>query len=206
MKKYILFVLLTILIFTNISHSVDLKNEAVIAQLNSGGGGGACTGILLNNEAAIASDFDIGDTSALYYVGQGDINESTGTSYDICKITAVVSLGAGDISGKTFKAYISAQDANDDFTGVLSLSNGVTGSNAWSETAVEFTFATDVTIAANTPYAMGVTMQEEDAANYADLSFSSSGAIEGVRRTYDSSGVFQATTSVDAKLIVYYRE
>jgi hypothetical protein len=126
------------------------------------GGGGSST--FYDGITAGTDVWPIGETSTHYYAGLG--NWTSDASGFIEKITVKLGLHAGSISGKTFHARVWTR-SGDDLLVEVGTSDGVTGSNAWSLTNVEFPFSTPCARAAATAYHITLDMGGIDGSNYA---------------------------------------
>ena len=112
-------------------------------------------------------NIDFGDANANYY---GGVLYTDASARVVCKVTIKISKAAGDISAKTYTMTIHTTGggiSGHDFTALMGTSTGVSGSNAWNLTDVDFSFSTPVSLSAATEYAFVVDQGAADASNYA---------------------------------------
>lgn len=139
--------------------------------------GGAPTYTLLyNSDTTGGSTVNSSNGNFTYYAGHTLYNDSGNKIGRISvRLTAV-----GTITGKTFVAKIWTTNGGQDCVSTVATSDDVTGSNAWSDTLVDFTFSTPFTNSAATNY--NITFAEKsgtaDSSNYITVSYQSiAGAI-----------------------------
>jgi len=145
----------------------------------------------------------IGSESGKYYAGL--INWEDESAHNICKVSAKLTKTAGDISGKTYYVTIWTMDSTA-LDEVVGTSGGVTGSNSWSSTVVDFTFSSAISLSADTPYGFTVSMSgSADASNYASGVNATPSSIPGVLSW--NNGVTGVATSTfaayDLQLNIY---
>lgn len=166
----------------------------------------SCTSAFVTNTAATDSDWDITDSATYYYTGHHFI---TGDDSTLCKATFYLTKAGTDISTKTFNAYLFSVDGsgnlNDNGTpDYIAISDNVTGSNDWSDTAVDFCFSSTGTLSTGTSYAVVVNMAGGvDASNYAEMERSTSGQIGGLMGHWSSDLSRDSSTAHDVKIILY---
>lgn len=163
--------------------AADLRSEILKVQAwqkaHASSGGGACT--LYVQNTTISGGRDVGLQNATFYAGQR--NWSDAAAKTICRLDFALSLANGSITGKTFTARIwTMSGANNLGTNVAS-STGVTGSNGWSNTFVEFDFPTPYLTTGSTSYGLTVDSGAVDGTNNATCRFNSSDT--GLAGTFD---------------------
>ena len=123
---------------------------------------------------AIGDDSTAGEYSALltagndadrYYVGQ--YNWQNASARCICKVSLTLTK-QGSITGKTYVARIWSQSGSNLGT-QQGASTGVTGSDAWSSTLVDFEFASCINLSASTNYAITLDNSATDGTNYVSI-------------------------------------
>jgi hypothetical protein len=173
----------------------DIEGSTVAA------GGASCETAVLTNTASTTTDWDITDSTTYYFVGHHFID--LGSTEDICKATFYITQATGDISGKTYTAYIYTIDGAGNLDSLLGTSSGVTGSNSWSDTAVDFEFSPKVTMSNGTNHAVVVSTGSVDASNYAEMEISTSGQIGGLSGRWESDGTRAGSSGNDVKIVLY---
>lgn len=122
--------------------------------------------------------YGVSRTSATYYAGQGQWSPASGT-VSVCQVSFTLVLAAGSVTGYTYYAKIWSMDGTSLDT-VLGTSTGVTGSDAWSDTDVEFTFSSPVSCSAGTDYAITLDHGEtEDGTNYIKINRNGADTLNG---------------------------
>ena len=125
----------------------------------------ACTLYIDASSATDSNSTAISHDSTYDQAGHNSWSPASGT-VSICKISVKLTKGAGDISGKTYVLKIySMSGANLD--SVLATSSGVTGSNSWDASYVDFTFSTPLSHTSGTGYSFALSSGDVDATNYA---------------------------------------
>lgn len=145
------------------------------ARIGLAAGGSPPSGYTLVYDAFTAGNNAqaFGDTTNTYYLGEANYNDSVARA--IGKISVRLTKSVGSITGKTYTVRIWSMTGNALNT-VLASTTGVTGSDAWSNTAVDFTFASPYTISTGTNYSVTVDAGGTDALNYASAFFNNTGA------------------------------
>lgn len=170
----------------------------------------SCTTAFLTNAGSITGDFDISDNSDYLIVGQSYIE--TGEKV-VCKVTATLTYKTGDISSKEFYMIIDTKDGSHNLElPEMGRSDVVIGDNAWSATAVTFTFSSPVTLAASTNYGIGIWMDSDedgtidaddaDGSNYAEWEFTGA-AINGNTSRWEADGTLGGSNASDQRIIYY---
>jgi len=169
-----------------------------IAGVPVSGGGDTCNTLIYGNlEGANNYNCDICDHTNTYFVGQTYVNFDAEKT--ICKLSFSMTREAGDISGKTYYAVIAPLNGTSmDVENIIATSSGVTGSNSWSETAVDFIFSSGVTLSKSTEYVTAITTESVDASNYAVMNLTQTNVIAGGVRTFTSDGTRTDYSSYDA--------
>jgi hypothetical protein len=164
---------------------------------------GSCDTVVTayNNTGASAGDYDITDATTYFYVGHHFI--TVAETINVCKARFYLTLAAGTITGKTFTAYIYVNDGSGHLTDLLGTSTGVTGSQGWSDTAVDFTFSPAVTLSSGTTYAVVISMGAVDADNYAEMEYTATGALTGLVGRWGEDLQLTGSGSLDTKLVLY---
>lgn len=166
MKKILLAFLISICMVSSVS-------AQMLTGIVGGGKAPSCTLYLDASSATDPNGAGISHDATNDQPGQSNWSFASGT-IQVCKITLKLTKAAGDISGKTFYVNIwSMTGAN--LNAILATSAGVTGSNSWSDTYVDFTFATPYSMAAATGYAITATSGAVDATNYANVNYYNNG-------------------------------
>ena len=128
--------------------------------------------------AGTVNSYGVCETPYVYYAGQAQWSPASGT-VSICKVSFTLSLGLGSVTGYTYYAKIWSMDGTSLDT-VLGTSTGVKGSNAWSDTDVEFTFSSPVSCSAGTDYAITVDHGEtENGLNYIRINRNGANTLNG---------------------------
>ena len=149
-------------------HFLAVNSSAWISPSHTEMVGGGTTCQSLSAQANADGSTTIGNNAVNYY--RGFLFIDAANSHNACEYHAWLTKTGGSITGKTFYAQIWTIDgSNNLLVQQGSDSDGITGSDAWSDTEVTFTWASPITMAANTTYAMVLTMKEVDAVNYASL-------------------------------------
>ncbi len=199
----LIFVLLLIpsLLFAG---SIQQQHSAVISKM----GGGGCDTVLYSNTTATEADMDINDGSGFKYVGNSFTPAGAET---ICKATFYVSYKTGDISAKTFRAYLCTVTGND-LNVLTEADSTVTGSNAWSDTPIDFEWSAGYSVSGSTEYVIIITMgatgvEDSDGSNYAELEYSTSTAFpSGVLSRYSADKSRNGTVSGSLGRVILYTE
>ena len=137
-----------------------------------------------------------------YYAGQG--NFDPGEDIDICQVDAVLTkLGYGDISAETCYCQIYSDDSNK--LGVLlGESDGVSCSNDWDKTIVEFTFSSAVSLSDGSEYHIVLTLKGLPFEPWIGVSMTMSSVISGYFAQWDSDKTRNYTwAGYDARFNVY---
>lgn len=168
--------------------------------LSAGGGvtPAACS-VAYTNAAAITTEnnFGVADPDR-FYGGQGDWVGST----NICSITFYLTLRGGDVSTKGYVAKIWVYNhASGLLESLLGTSATVAGNNSWSDTPVTFTFASPVTVANGTYYALTCSpTNAADSGNYIGMAATADGQIEGITVFWKADGTFSGYETTDMKI------
>ena len=127
---------------------------------------------------------NVGSANNRYYIGT---TYNYGTEKTLCRADVMMKKAAGSITGKTFTVEVYTLSGND-LNALQGTSDGVTGSDAWNLTWVEFTFSSPFVLSASTDYGIVVTMNEADGSNYADTRDDATGAwASGNIRAWDNT-------------------
>jgi len=173
--------------------------------------GVACTNVLFDSTSeTFSGDHDIRDDASYYYIGQ-TYNETT--SYNICQVSFAINAKTGDISVYDYVVQLWTRTGNDIVT-KIGESTPITGNNTWLRPSiVDFTFATPVTLTANTDYSIVVGVYDTgttneasiDAVNYAELDYTNTNAVNGETDGYLSTGVSNNIRGNDRMMKVMYQ-
>lgn len=135
-----------------------------------------------------------------YFMGQNLYDSVINVS--VTSISAILTAH-GDISGKTYTCEIWNTDGTN-LTTKIQASAGVSGSNAWSGTVVNFTFSPSVALTGGVQYAIVFTTNAAVSnINYADVVTTAGGGLSGRLYIFNSAGVMQANSGDDLKLTIY---
>jgi len=145
--------------------------------INGGTAGITLTGTVLmtsTNSAAVTllessitsggGAHQFGSAAAKYYAANAHWTNASPRT--VKKVVFRLNKIAGTIVGKNYTARIWTM-TGDDLTTEVGTSDAVAGSDGWSNTDVEFTFSTPVSLSAATEYAFTVDAGVSDASNYA---------------------------------------
>lgn len=173
-------------------HAPASSNVVNSFRFAAGGGGGTTYTLVYNATDATNFTQALGDSSGTYYWGFYLFNDSTARTFT--RITWKLSLGAGSITGKTFRCRIWS-DSSGSLGTELATSDPQTGSDAWSQTEVNFDFASPATLSSSTNYHITLDMGGTDGSNYANILWNSTGsyvsAAPANRGWWNSAGAIQ---------------
>jgi hypothetical protein len=124
--------------------------------------------LLWDSFNAGTSSWPIGGEGLGYGLG-GVRNWVDASARTIGKVSVKLLKSGGDISGQTYtcKIYTSDPGATNNFQTLLATSNSVAGSNAWSNTIVDFIFPTPYTTTGGVAYNFVFGTNSNDNTNYA---------------------------------------
>lgn len=152
--------LLAILLVCFLAVSGSAMNPAFL-QMVSNGTSTTCQS--LSTQANSDSGYTIGGGAGTYY--RGFLFKDASNAHEICEHHAWLKKHEGDVSGKTYYAQVWTLSGDNLDTQQGSDSNGVTGDNAWNNTEVTFTWASPITLTANTTYVLVLTHKGVDGTN-----------------------------------------
>lgn len=132
----------------------------------------------------------------------GIFNLATGGQ--ITKATFMLSKSVGSVVGKTYTCYVYSLTGNN-LNAVLGTSIGVLGSDAWSNTPVEFTFPLPVAFSAGTAYAIVISTGSDDGSNYAVMHAGADSALIDLAK-WNSSSLNTDLYSTAAPYIVLWKQ
>lgn len=189
MKKLII---LIVLLYSSLAFGFSPAIQAVLST----------SGSILYQQTSYNDATQISDTANRFFTGQSGLSNA-GTQYAITRVDAILGAPSGTITGKTYKCYIFV--ANGDNLGALiGESDGVTGSQSWSNTSVTFTFPTPAIIPRALSYAVVFsTYTTVDGSNYTALRDKDS-TISGWLGTWTSAGAnVNKYTGYSAAITIY---
>lgn len=166
--------------------------------------GGPCSTIHEENTQAIIVDFNwVGNDAGNYYNGQRSY--TVASEIQVCKISVTLT-GHGTITGNTYTCEVWVYNTSSpfDLQSQVGVSDGVSGA-AWTQTVVDFTFSTPVTLSPGTTYAIVWTKNSApDSSNKLQLHMTSNTAeITGVNSHWNSSRILTDAGGDDVKMIIY---
>lgn len=145
-------------------------------------------------------DITVCKTTSAYYAGQGQWSPASGT-VSICQVSMTLTKAAGSVTGYTYYAKIWSMSGTSLDT-VLGTSAGITGSDEWSDTNVDFTFTSSVSCTAGTDYAITVDHGAvADGVNYILVNRTGSNTINGYISGWKTDKTINSST-VDRELSI----
>jgi len=140
-------------------------------------------------------------TGERYYASQKDFSDASALA--IGKVVFKLVKAAGSITGNTYRARIWTVTGNNLDTNVAT-SDGVTGSDFWSATEVDFIFSTPYTTTGSTNYTITIDSGADSASNYAAAYNRTPSAIPGSLAWHQASKVLnQEFSTYDLQMKIY---
>jgi hypothetical protein len=200
MKTKLLLLLVAALMLAGIALSQPILSGLLNAKPVVAGGG-ACTTVHAQNVAVKSESIPINDADNTFY--QGLYGWNPGANISVCKITAYLSWGALDIETNNYYCEIYVYDGGFALTTAQGTSNAVLGTNTWSATAVDFTFASPVAVTSGTSYAI-IIRTTGPASKYAMWDTSANGGFATGQMRWGSSKAYSGyDVNIMPRLIVY---
>jgi hypothetical protein len=176
------------------------SQEVIVAKKKSGGSPSCSVGED-STSGEYQSMFSIGTSAGNYYAGQYEWYDDT-TARCVCKVTFTLTA-QGSITGKTYVARIWSLSGTSLDT-QQGASTGVTGSNSWSATDVDFTFSTCVNISASTYYAITLDNGGDDDTNYVQFTHVDGSTLTGKTGWWTSGKTISNDSANDPSMKIWW--